>query len=335
MITTDNQQQPTASLKDRILSLPTLLSFAIAIAFIYFLVTRFDFDWTETLNSVRSMNASLYLLGFVLYYLSFAVRGLRWQILARNANILELSNTTLPSVSRCSQLIVIGWFVNSIAWLRMGDAYRAYAFSEDSGNSFSWSLGTVLAERIIDMSLVLVLIFMAVTWFSVTHDPNGISYILLIALLMACILGTVLAIMKGYGTKLARLLPRKVNQGYDHFHKGVLRSLRQLPLLIVLSLAGWILEVGRIYFVVQALDISVWIHLIVITALGHAILSTVPTPGGIGAVEPGMSGLLMLQLSSEDAVSITLLDRSITYLSVIIIGGIIFLLWHLRRRKRH
>ena len=60
------------------------------------------------------------------------------------------SVTTSPSLWKFSQLILIGWFVNSIAWLRLGDAYRAYALSEDSDKKFSWSLGTVFAERMVD-----------------------------------------------------------------------------------------------------------------------------------------------------------------------------------------
>ena len=334
MSTTSDSQRHEVPLKKRIFSLPTLLSFAVAFAFIYFLTTRFDLDWSKTWNNVRNLNAWLYLLAFALYYLSFVLRGLRWQVLARNASIHELHQARLPSVPRFSQLILIGWFVNSVAWLRMGDAYRAYAFSEESGGGFSWSLGTVLAERIMDMATVLVLFIVAVAWFSVTRDTAGTGYFLLAALLMAFALAALLAIMKGYGTRLARLLPERLEEAYHRFQKGTLGSLRQLPILFVLGLAGWLLEAGRLYFVVQALDMTIGIPLVLIAALGHAILSTVPTPGGVGAVEPGVTGLLVLSLAREDAASIALVDRSITYVSVIVIGGVIFLLWHVSRSRR-
>ena len=56
----------------------------------------------------------------------------------------------------------------------------------------------------------------------------------------------------------------------------------------------------------------------------------------MGAVEPGLTGLLVLGLASHEAVSVTLVDRSITYVSVIVGGGIVFLLINLAnaRRKR-
>ena len=59
-------------------------------------------------------------------------------------------------------------------------------------------------------------------------------------------------------------------------------------------------------------------------AVGSSVLSTIPTPGGVGAVEPGMTALLLLEVSGPEAAAVTLCDRSITYLSVLVIGGFVF-----------
>lgn len=107
----------------------------------------------------------------------------------------------------------------------------------------------------------------------------------------------------------------------------------QLPYMLILGLAGWLLEMARLYFVVQALGLDIGLALIPVVALGHAILSTVPTPGGAGAVEPGMIGLLLLSLDRSNAASVAIVDRSITYVSVIVIGGLIFLLRHVMRMR--
>jgi uncharacterized protein (TIRG00374 family) len=111
-------------------------------------------------------------------------------------------------------------------------------------------------------------------------------------------------------------------------------SFGELRVPFLLSMIGWLLEVGRLYFVVQALDFDISLSLVLIAALGHAILSTVPTPGGIGAVETGLTGLLVLGMARHDAASVVLVDRSITYLSIIVIGGLIFLVWNLTRSRR-
>ena len=139
--------------------------------------------------------------------------------------------------------------------------------------------------------------------------------------------------MKGYGARFARLLPARLADSFTRFRQGTLGSLKQLRLVFLLGLAAWLLEVGRLYFVVQALDLSISLPLVLIVALGHAILSTVPTPGGVGAVEPGTTTLLLLGLAKAEAASVALLDRSITYLSVLVFGGLAFAAWNLRRRR--
>ena len=57
------------------------------------------------------------------------------------------------------------------------------------------------------------------------------------------------------------------------------------------------------------------------------MLTLVPTPGGIGAVESGVAGLgtLLLNMTPENSIALILLDRSITYLSVLLIGGFVFI----------
>ena len=336
MTNNENNIRLPQSLRRRFLSLPTLLSFIVAVAFIAFLATRFDLDWDKTWDNVRTMDPGRYLLAFAAYYLSFVFRGLRWRVLATTAGIEELPGTRLPSVLKTSQLIVMGWFVNSVAWLRLGDAYRAYAFSEESKGSFSWSLGTVLAERVVDMVTVLVLLIVGATLFSITHESSGAGYIVAAGAIMAFALAALIVIMRGYGARLARLLPDRIESAYHRFHEGTMGSLgrRSLPLIFGLGVIGWTLEAARLYFVVAALGLTIGIPHLLVVALGHAILSTVPTPGGVGAVEPGVTGLLVLSMAREDALSVALVDRSITYLSVIVLGGLAFLLWNVSRRRR-
>ena len=325
---------PSVSLRQRVLSPYTLLSLAIAIAFLFFLAVRFDLDWEQTWNNIKALDPLLYVLALLLYYLSFLFRGLRWRILSRSAGIEEIPDTRTPSAWRYSQLIIIGWFVNSVAWLRLGDAYRAYALSDEARTGFSWSLGTIFGERVMDMIAVFVLIVVGALAFSLTADFSGTVYVVGAAFVMALALIGVLVVMRGYGPRLARLLPDRLERAYRRFHVGALGSFGELRLPFLLSFVGWILEVGRLYFVVQALDFDVSLSLILIAALGHALLSTVPTPGGVGAVEPGVTGLLVLEMARHDAVSVALVDRSITYLSIIIIGGLVFLAWNLTRSRR-
>ena len=310
----------------RIFSIPTLLSFGIAAGVIFFLATRFELDWGATWRGVRSMNLWLYLLALALYYTSFMFRGMRWNILATNASDSSGETLRVPSTLNTSQLIVIGWFVNSVTWLRMGDAYRAYAFAEDSKSNFSWSLGTLLAERVMDMVIVAAIILAAALVLAVTQGQAVSVYIIAMASVMAVGIVAVALFMKAYGERAAKFLPGRIKSAYQRFSQGTLGSFRRVPLAMFLGLLGWLLEMGRLYFVLVALGMDFSLVLVPIVAVGHAILSTVPTPGGVGAVEPGVTGLLLIELAAPEAAAVTIVDRSITYLSIIVVGALLFVL---------
>ena len=267
------------------------------------------------------------------YYASFWFRGMRWQLLARNTGALTEAGSRVPSALKASQLILIGWFVNSIMWLRLGDAYRAYLFAQQSKSSFSWSLGTIVAERIVDIATILVILVASIAAFTLTNQSTAANLLLVAAIAIVAICATLLLAMRFYGQRLAQLLPTRMEAAYNNFQQGTLGSFKQIPGVFMLGLIGWALEVGRLYFVVVALGLDAPFALLPIVAIGHALLSTVPTPGGVGVVEPGLVGLLLISMDRTDAVSITLVDRTITYLSIIGVGGLMFLILHMTKSE--
>ncbi len=140
--------------------------------------------------------------------------------------------------------------------------------------------------------------------------------------------------MRRFGPRIASFLPGRLADAYHRFQQGTLGGFRgRVPVILALGLAAWLLEMARLYFVARALDVELAIALVPVVALGHAILSTVPTPGGVGAVEPGVMGLLLLSLDRTDAASVALVDRSITYVSVLLVGGLMFLLRQIVRTR--
>ena len=220
----------------------------------------------------------------------------------------------------------------------MGDGYRAWLFARGSGGSFSWSLGTVLAERVLDVASML-LILMASAMLLSTTSVSKVALTIIWLTLAAVILSLCLLVaMKMWGRRFAGFLPSRLETEFNRFQSGTLGSMKQMPTVIALGGGAWLLEVARLYFVVQALGLDVPLALIAIAALSAAILSTVPIPGGVGFVESGIIGVLLLSLGRPEAVSIALVDRSITFVSVIVIGGVVFLIsqvWGARRNSPH
>jgi hypothetical protein len=132
-----------------------------------------------------------------------------------------------------------------------------------------------------------------------------------------------------------------VFQRYESLRLGTVNSFARLPTLLVLTAMVWAAEGARLGFVVFSLHLA-GVHLgpsqFLLIALVAALLTTVPfLPGGLGLVEAGMIGVLMTVggVANSAAVSITLLDRSISYASLIVVGFVIFVLTHVHVPKAH
>lgn len=311
------------SLIRRALSVPTLVSLALAGAFLAFLVTRFHVDLLATWGYIASANPWFLTLALLVYYTTFPFRGARWRMLLRS--VLG-RGTAMPSVGYYSQLILLGWFANSVGWLHLGDAYRAYLNSSEQGASFTRTIGTIMAERFLDVLLV-ALLLLAATLLLISRGQSTSWPVLGLALAMLVLLTAVLLAMARARGWLLRRLPRRLAEYYQRFHEGTLGSFRQIPAVTLWGGLGWLSEVGRLYLVAHALGFELGLPLVTFLALANSLLTLVPSPGGVGAVESGMVGLVaqLSPLTTSSAVALVVADRAISYLSIIAFGGILFL----------
>lgn len=324
-------QGTTTSVAQRIFSIPTLVSLALAVAFLVFLVLRFDIDLTDTWRQVKSGNPWLLALAVLVHYTTFIFRGARWRLLLQNA---QGPSRRPPGILYCSELTLMGWFANSVAWFRLGDAYRAHLYQQEQNESFSRTVGTIVSERALDTVLVVALLLVSVP-FIVSRESTSFWTVIIIALVLLTILAIALLVIGKSGDRLSRRLPGWLAERYQRFQEGVIGSFGQIPLVTLLGLMGWLAEVARLYLVTLALGIPLSLALIVFITLANSLLTLVPTPGGVGAVESGVAGLLvrMSSLAASGAAALVLVDRAISYVSIILTGGIIFLARQAYRRR--
>ena len=78
---------------------------------------------------------------------------------------------------------------------------------------------------------------------------------------------------------------------------------------------------------VQALDLHIGFPLVIFLTLANSLLTLVPTPGGFGAVESGVAGLVVRFsiLTGSVAAALVLVDRAITYLSIFVVGAAVLI----------
>jgi uncharacterized membrane protein YbhN (UPF0104 family) len=195
--------------------------------------------------------------------------------------------------------------------------------------------GTIIAERLLDLFVLMALLVVA----AVATFGNRVPHQFVPALVAGAVLCTVaaggLVVMGlGRGRRLLRLLPEGVRRRYESFRLGTMSSFGRWPEVLPLSVLVWVLEATRLAFVVYALGYSGLLtpRHFVLVALVAALLTTVPfTPGGIGLVEAGMVGVLTaINVSGSAATAIALLDRSISYGTLVLVGCVVFALTHLR-----
>ena len=83
------------------------------------------------------------------------------------------------------------------------------------------------------------------------------------------------------------------------------------------------------------MGIEISFGIVMFAALANAMLTTIPTPGGFGFVEGGLTGLLVLfGRTDNEAISLVAVDRTISWLSVVLFGGILFVVWHAVKAKK-
>ena len=321
-----------ADLKRRFLSFPTLISLALAGAFLVFIATRFNVDLGSTWEQVKGGNPWYLASAFLVHYTTFIFRGARWRVLLLNT---QGEDAPVPGVLYCGQLLLLGWFANAVGWLRLGDAYRAYLYRDEQGASFPRTIGTILAERTLDAILV-VLLLAAAAPFLVRGNSQAAWAVLGLAAALVVLLAFVLGAMRWAREWALTKLPRRLSEHYHRFQEGTLGSFRRVLPATALGLLGWLAEVGRFYLVVRGLDLDLGLAPIVFLTLANSLLTLFPTPGGLGAVESGVSGLAMRlsSVSSSAVVALVLVDRAISYVSIIFVGALLFLVRQAFRRRR-
>lgn len=320
------KKRPEISLGRRFWNLRTAITIALALSFILFLLFRLEVDLGATGRMIRGSNPLLYFLSFLVYYASFPLRAWRWNLLLKNAGM-----EGVPSPGRLTPLLLLNWFANCILPVRLGDAYRAYLLREEAGASLPRTVGTVAAERAMDLVVVVGLMFLA----GVGIGQGRWGSLPYLAVGLVVLLGLFLLGMAKLAPRLSRRLPLRLAGIFASFQQGVLGSFRRLPLIAALSTLIWLLEAGRLILVAWALGLHPNPLLLLFTSQAIALLVSVPvTPGGLGLVEPGVAGILMTSLSREEAWSISLLDRTVAYLSLILVGLIILLLREVGRARR-
>jgi glycosyltransferase 2 family protein len=323
----DDDTAGSPPLGRRIFSLRNVASILLTLGVLYLVYRQFlGLDWSEVWASVRGASLGLFALAFVVFYCSFPLRALRWKTLLANVGYDRAGGSPMPSTLGLTRIMYLAWFANCVTVARLGDAYRGYLLKREAGVSFAVTLGTVLAERLLDLLVLAAMLGAGVLIVFHGSLPTEAAQALAAGLIISAVGVVGLLAMRRFRWAFERILPKRLHAHYSRLEHGVIDSFRRLPLLVALSAAGWVLEGAALYGVAAAVDAPVSVAGALVVALAASLLTAVPfTPAGLGFAEAGMVFMLgWLGLDVSAATAVTLLFRTINYWSIVVFGFLLY-----------
>jgi uncharacterized protein (TIRG00374 family) len=316
-------------LGSRVFRARNIFSFFLALAILYLVFRQgFEVNWETVWRHVRGTNLVLFALAFSVFYCSYYVRSLRWRVLLENVGYGQKANHAVLSTLGLAKIIYLAQFVNCITVARLGDLYRAYLLRQSANISFVITLGTIVAERLLDLMVVAVML--GATVLIVFHGALPQEAIGLIVVALALSLAAVFGLLavRSSRTLVERLLPARIRGYYRRFERGTVGSFRRIPLVVAYSVAGWVIEGATMYLVAAAVGSPISVVGALMVALIASLLSTIPvTPSGLGITEVGTVLVLQwLGMDANVAGAIVFLNRLITYWSIVFLGFILYVL---------
>jgi uncharacterized membrane protein YbhN (UPF0104 family) len=306
----------------------TLVSFGLAVFIVLFFFRQLKVDPAAVWQNIRHTNLVLYACAFLVFYGAFVLRAVRWRMMLARVGIDEAHGYPVPGLRGLIEIFLLSWFVNCVVPAKLGDAYRGYLLKRQCGAPFSTSLGTIFAERLTDLTVLFLMMAGSALFVFGGHLPGQASQTVWIgsALLAIGAMGlVVLWIARG---PIQRRLPIRFQEQFARLHLALFACLRRPEPFLAFSVGIWCCEGLRLWLVARALGVEVTPPTALFVGLMGSLLTTLPiTPAGLGVVEIATIKVLQLvDVETDLAGSIALLDRVVGYWSVIAIGLALYLL---------
>lgn len=288
---------------------------------------------------LKTTNVAWLLVGFVVNFGALLFRTIRWRI------ILDADDP--PPFYPTFFANTVGYMLSTILPIRAADVARPALLARRTSHRFSGALGTVLIERILDLTSILGLfVFFAVLrWNEFSHDPQirGWFYIVRIGAIASIVILAALAVLitgiflfregiRRAHAGLGRLVPQKYRESWMHFFDTfassfeITRHHSAFAIVVLCTAAVWLCLTAQFWFATQALhhplpfDASFFVT--GVTTVGLAI----PTPGGVGGFHKACQLVLtrFYKFDIDTSVAVAVVFHIIGTLPVLVTGLALF-----------
>jgi uncharacterized protein (TIRG00374 family) len=284
----------------------------------------------EVWQAMRHANYWWLLPGVAVYFLAVWARTWRWHYLLRPVRAVALR--------RLFPVVVIGYMGNNVYPARAGEVVRAYVLKRKEGVDMSPSLATIVVERIFDGVVMLFFVFVALPLTPLPADLRRV--VILSSLLFFGLLVAFFALAAAPQRTVAicswmvqRLVPErwraKTIDVLDHFLGGLrcLRSGRDVAMMFVTSVAIWLTETVKYWFVMHGFGFSVPFYVLMLMAAVVNLATTIPSaPGYVGTFDkPGIEVLEGFGVARGLATGYTLVLHGALWFPITLLG--VYYMW--------
>jgi uncharacterized protein (TIRG00374 family) len=265
------------------------------------------------------------------YFVGVWLRAARWRLL--------MSPFAHVPTQRLFRVILIGFSVNNVLPLRLGELVRTFLLRQSHGVAIASSLATVLIERLLDvfalcgiMTLVLIWVpldgaVLAVAGTSATITAAGLVGLLIVLVVPRALLERLFAFGIGIATKIHPRLGDLAGSIVDGLR--VLEEPRAVLAIVPLSILCWVAELGLYYFLALSLGVNAGLLGLAAGMVIANLVTVLPSPPGyVGTFDFFLLRTLTDSFGVPEAMAgaFTLLAHAVLLVPVVV-AGLVLLSW--------
>ncbi|ALO15763.1 hypothetical protein L21SP5_02130 [Salinivirga cyanobacteriivorans] len=295
----------------------------IAISLLAIVGILYFVDIKEVWQNLRKLSWEIVMIAIAVYVLGMAVRALRW--------FLIISIREKVGFYTVFKGLVYGYMLNQLLPAKIGEVARAEYITRKSTPGRSFLLGTIAAERVFDMAVILLFLGISVVFSETIMSKIQAQWISVVVIVFGLTALVFLLHNVQLLKKITRYLPGKIRSFADRVLDNladsfnVFKSFKSIFKILLLTLVIWLLTCLVFFLIIQDLDIEVpfYAYFFIVSAgtFGMIIPSTSANVGVYHAV--AMGALMLFMVPKAEALSFAILAHAFDFFPAIILGGLL------------
>ena len=288
-------------------------------------------DFDKLLGALGKFNWFYFPLILGLSFLNYVARFYKWEYYLK---ILKIKVAPLLSFK-----IFLSAFVMSVTPGKMGEVLKSYLLKEETGTPVAKSAPIIIAERITDFISIIIICIMGAYVFDYGRAIIiGVGIFFIAVTLILSFQKLSLAIINSLERiKFISKYVHRIHIAYESIYQLV--KIKPLVIAVGMSIVAWGFECLGFYYVLQIFSSTSNIETSLLTASFIYCFSTLVgaiamLPGGLGATEATLTGLLIiLKIPKDVSAASTIIIRVATLWFAVVVG--IFAVYFYNKHSKH